>query len=196
MNFFCCFNQNKVMSTQNALLCIIPAVLILVFVLPIVVEVRLSYNPFENTGTVAVFWFRKKLKHYVFSLHLTYIIFENDKETKIQKLSFSGEDFETLKEFGSEIQNKIKLSKLYVFYNLGVDDAFSGAMIAGVINQLCTQLFLFLKSKKPTASLCVYDNVCYNKQVCEIAIKSKISISLFEIFYSWIYAFLKTKYNI
>lgn len=196
MNYFCKLNQNISMSTQNALLCIIPAIVILIFVFPIVVELRLSYNPFQNTGTIAVYWFRMKLKHYVFNLHMSYIVFENDKERKIQKLSFSGEDFEVLKEFAKEVEDKVKLKKLYVFYNLGALDAFSGAIIAGVINQLCVQTFLFLKNKKPTASMCVYDNVCYNKHVCEVAIKSKISISIFELIYSWVYAFLKTKYNI
>lgn len=181
------------MSTQNALLCIIPAILIILFVLPVVVEVRLSYNPIENTGTIALFLFRKKLLHYVFDLHMSYIVCRNDKETKIQKLSFSGEDFEVLKVFTDEIEDKLKLTKLYVFYNLGIDDAFSGAMISGLVNQLCIQAFLFLKSKKPTASMCVFDNVCYNRQVCEFAVKSVVSISLFETFYSYVYAFVKTK---
>lgn len=180
------------MDYRYAFYYLIPAVFILLIVFPILIEIRFSYNPLFNRGVVALFIFKKKIFYFLFSFHGTYIELQNEKETKTQELQFESEKFEVMEEFGMQVAKKLKLKKFYIFYNIGVGDAFCGAMLCGFINQIFSYLFLFLKSKKPTASFCVYDTVSYNKEVFELAGVTQISISLFDIAYSYLYSVIIT----
>lgn len=187
-NFFCDFEHDNFMNWQISLYYIIPAVFILLLIFPVLIEVRLSYNPLFNRGVVALFVLKKKIFYYIVSFHGSYIELENENETKRQKLEFSSPEFAVMEEFGKQVKDKIRLKKLYVFYNIGTGDSFSSAMLCGAINLALTQFFLMIKNKKPTASLCVYDTVSYNKVCSEIALIGQASISLFDIVYSYLYS--------
>lgn len=181
------------MNWQVSLYFLIPAVFILLLVFPIFVEVRLSYNPLYNRGVIALFIFRFKVFYFIFSFHGKYIELENEKTRKLQEIEFQSQQFAVIEEFMRQIKDKIRLKKLYVFYNIGTGDAFSSALVCGVLNQALTQIFLFLKGHKPTASFCIYDTVSYNKVTCEIASRTAISISFFDVAYSFILSLILTR---
>ena len=181
------------MSRLGVLWYLIPAILVFILIFPVFLEVRASYNPLLNKGVISVFLLKKQVLYYIISIHPGYIKLSNEKETKYQNLEFSSPQLAVVEEFTEQIKDKTKLKKLYVFYNIGVGDAFLSAMICGVINQSLTQFFLRLKQEKPTASFCVYDTVSYTKQTCEIALVSSLSISFFDIVYSFIYSVIITK---
>ncbi|MGN1201552.1 MAG: hypothetical protein ACI4R8_04805 [Candidatus Caccovivens sp.] len=174
---------------------IIPAIFVLLLVFPVFVEVRASFNPLYNRGVIALFVMKKKILYYIFSFHGKYIELQNENETQRQELQFDSPQFAVMEEFGKQIKDKIRLKKLYVFYNIGTGDAYTSALLCGFLNQFLTQFFLFLKSRKPTASLCVYDTVSYNKETCEVAGIVQISISFFDVVYSYIYSTILTKKN-
>ena len=134
------------MAWQNSLYYLIPVVLILLLIFPIFVEVRASYNPIFNRGVVALFVFKKKVFYYIFSIKGRYIELQNEDETKWQKLEFSSQKFAVVEKFMQEIKEKIKLKKLYVFYNIGVGDAFLNALVCGYVNEAIRQFFLRIKS--------------------------------------------------
>lgn len=186
------FNHNSTMSL-NFLYYIIPAVFILVLVLPVCAELRFSFNPLFNKGVVALLIFKKQVFYYIFSFHGTFIELQNENETKMQKLEFESEQFALMEEFSRQIKDKIRLKKFYVFYNIGTGDAMSSALLCGFLNVVLTQVFLFLKSKKPTASFCVYDTTSYNLQTFEVASVISASISFFDVVYSWLYSVIITK---
>ncbi len=178
---------------MTSLYYLIPAFVILILVFPIFTEIRVSVNPSYNRGVVALFVFGKKIFYYIVSLKGDAVELQNEKQTKMQKLEFSSPQFLFMEEFMRQIKDKVRLKKMYVFYNIGSGDAFSGALVCGFINQILTYLFLYLKSKKPTASFCVYDTVSYNKAVCEIAGRISASITLFDVLYSFVYSFIVQK---
>lgn len=194
-NFFCNFKQNIFMSWQNSLYFLIPATFILLLIFPVFVEARVSYNPLYNRGVVALFIFKIKLFYFIFSFHGQFIELENEKETKREKLEFQSQKFAVMEEFSKQIKSKVRLKKLYVFYNIGTGEASSSAMLCGFLNLILTQVFLIIKSKKPTASMCIYDTVSYNKTVFEIAGRMSISISVFDVVYSFILSVILTKRN-
>ncbi len=171
---------------------LIPAIFLIILVFPIFAEIRVSFNPFYNRGVVALFIFGFKVFYFIVSFHGTYIMLENEQETKKQQLDFSSQQFAVMEEFGKQIKDKIKLKKLYIFYNIGTADAFSSAMICGYINFFITQIFLYLKSYKPTASFCIYDTVSYNKQEFELAGRLSVSISFFDVVYSYLHSVIIT----
>lgn len=180
------------MNWQESLWYLIPAVVILILVFPVFLELRVSYNPLFNRGVIALFVFKKRVVYYIVSFHGGYIELRNEKETKTQNLEFSSPQFAVVEEFMRQIKDKIKLKKLYIFYNIGTGDAFMTALACGFFNQILTHLFLNLKSKKPTASFCVYDTISYNKQVCEVAGVTSLTISFFDVVYSFIYSVIIT----
>ncbi len=171
---------------------LIPAIFLLVLVFPIVVEVRVSANPLINRGVVALFVFGIKIFYFIVSFHGTYVLIENEEETKKQELDFKSHQFEFMQEFVGQMKDKIKLKKLYIFYNIGTGDAFSSSIVCGLINLAVTQFFVYLKSYKPTASLCIYDTVSYNKQEFEVAARSQVSISFFDVAYSYLSSVILT----
>ncbi len=181
------------MNSLISLFYLIPAVFIIILLFPIFVEIRLSYNPLFNKGVVALFVLKKQIFYYIFSFHGHYIELQNEKETKQQMLEFESPQFAVMEEFGKQIKDKVRLKKCYVFYNIGTGDALSSAVVCGVVNQILTQIFLFLKSKKPTASFGVFDTVSYNIEVCEIACVVQISISFFDVVYSYLYSVILYK---
>ncbi len=185
--------QNKAMDWKTSLYFLIPTAFMILLIFPVFVEVRVSFNPLFNRGVIALFVFKINVVYYIVSFHDYYIQLENQKETKQQKLEFFSPQFAVLEEFGKQIKDKIRLKKLYVFYNIGTGDAFSSAMVCGALNQALTQLFLRLKGKKPTASFCVYDTVSYNKITCEMAGRMSVSISFFDVVYSFLISLILTK---
>ena len=181
------------MDWEISLYYIIPALFLLLLVFPIFFEVRVSYNPIFNRGVIALFIFKKRIFYYIITLHKNGIEMQNETETKFQKLEFQSQQFAVMEEFGKQLKDKIKLKKCNVFYNIGTGDGFSSALVCGVLNQFLMHAFLIIKSHKPTASLCVYDTITYNKQMCELAVVAQISISFFDVVYSYIYSVIISK---
>ncbi len=181
------------MDTKTSLLLIIPAFIILLLVFPIFLEVKISLNPLKNRGVVALFLFKKKLIYYYVELHGKYITLINNTETKKEELEFDSPKFAVIEEFIKQVKDKVRLKYLFVYYNIGLGDAFRSAMLSASINQLLNFIFIRLKSKKPTASFCIYDTVSYNRTIFEMAGRIKISISIFDLVYSFIYSAIITK---
>ena len=181
------------MDLKTALLLIIPAVIIILLIFPIFLEVRVSYNPLLNRGVVALFLFKKKIFYYFLEIHGKYIVLINDTETKQEELNFQSQKFAIIEEFMKQIKDKIRVKHFFVYYNIGTGDAFTSSLLCAVINQLLNFFFVNLKSRKPTASLCVYDTVSFNREIFEMAINTKISLSLFDLVYSLIYSCIIVK---
>ncbi len=180
------------METTISLYFLIPAAVFLLLVFPVVVELRVAINPLTNLGVVALFVFGVKVFYYVVSFHGTYILLENESETKKQQLEFSSKQFVFMEEFVRQMKDKIKLKNLFVYYNIGTGDAFSSAITCGFLNLILTQIFLVIKSQKPTASLCIYDTVSYNKKEFTISARGKVSISFFDVAYSFLNSLIIT----
>ena len=174
-------------------LAVIPAVIILLFVLPIIIEVRVSFNPLYNRGVIALYIFRIKAFYYFFSFHGSVIKLENEKSLKVVQLKFSGRSLEILQSFTKEMWQKVKLKSLCVYYNVGVEDAFGSAMACGLLNQIFMQMFVQIKNRKPTATLVLFDNVLYNKFECELACRAKILLSFWDLFYSFVCVIFRAK---
>lgn len=178
-----------------ALLYLIPAVIILIFAIPIFVEVRVSFNLLFNCGAVGIFVFKIKVLTLSFSLHENNIDIKKDGKTQVKQIDFSSPEFEFGKEFLRQIKDKTKLKKLFVFYNIGLGDAKESALVCGWMNMILTMFFAFIKNEKPTASLQIFDTVSYNNFACVVSLRGEISISLIDVAYSFIYSLIikKTK---
>ncbi len=172
---------------------LIPFFLIIIFLIPIKIEGRASFNVLEMSGAFGIFLYSIKLSHELiwFENKKLYSRKENSIESK--ELEFSSQEMIFVQMLFKEIKDKTRLKELSVFYNLGVGDAFESAIIGGHLNVLLLSLMGVIKNAKPTASLGVFDTISYNREVCQFAIKAVMSISLFDVAYSLIRSVILTK---
>lgn len=169
---------------MNSLFLLIPLFLILLFFMPVLLHARLSFNLQSKSGAICLYLFGIKLFYYLYQIDGKTIILKNQKQTKEKSLSLENNDLLFLQILSKQIKDKTRLKQLYVFYNLGAGDAFASAVLGGMLNIAVLTFFTTIKSKKPTASLGIYDTISYNKTLFEVAIKGKISISLIDVAYS------------
>lgn len=169
---------------MDSLYLLIPTFFIVLFLSPVLVQARITFNLQSKSGVLCLYIFGIKILYYLYQLQGKTIILKNQKQTKQKSLSFEDKDLLFVENLSKQIKDKTRLKDLYVFYNLGAGDAFLSAMLGGILNVVVLTFFTSLKSKKPTASLGIYDTISYNKTLFEIALKGKISISLIDIVYS------------
>ena len=170
----------------------IPFFLILLLFLPIKLKLKFSCNLLKLNGAFGIFLFNKKIMHQQFWLKKRKIVLKDENKTDIVEIEFDSKEVIFADVFTKQIKDKTKLKELYLFYNLGLNDAFISSMFAGIINLASLIFFTNLKNTKPTASLCVYDTVSYNRLVLEFAVKTVMTISLIDIAYSFVISLIIT----
>lgn len=187
------WKQNNCMTDFGWLLYLIPFVFVVVLIFPIILEIRVSYNPIFNRGVVSLYFFKINFTYFFVSVCNGGLMIENEKTKKKIDIKFSDQKFEVVEELWRQMIDKVKLKKLLMFYSIGFGNAFDNAMLCGAINQIIIQIFLFVKSKKPTANLGLFDNVSYNTSTFEIAVRAQISLTFCDLVYSFLLAFIKRK---
>lgn len=173
----------------------IPFFIIILFFFPIKLEARASFNVLNFSGAVGVFLFKIKLLHQMFWIKGKKIITQNDDEIETVEMDFHSEEIIFLQTFMKEIKDKTRLKQLAVFYNIGTGDAFSSAMVAGLVNFVVTSLFTNIKNQKPTASLSLNNTISYNREIFQFALTCILSISLFDVLYSFCHSIVLSKHQ-
>lgn len=181
------------LSGMSSLYFLIPTVIIILLVMPIFLEVRLSFNLLNKSGVFCIYLFRKKLQYFKFEIEGREIKLKDEEETKEKQIDFDSPEIALYEEFSTQIKDKTRLRFIEVFYNVGLNDAFLTSMICGVINIAVLIFFTSLKNKKPTASLQLYNTSSFNKKVANLATVINLSISLFDVVYSFIISVILSK---
>ena len=181
------------LSDMSTLYFLIPTVIIILLVMPIFLEVRLSFNLLDKSGVFCIYLFLKKLQYFKFEIDGREIKLKDEEETKEKQIDFDSPEIALYEEFSTQIKDKTRLRFIEVFYNVGLNDAFLTSMICGVINIAVLIFFTSLKNKKPTASLQLYNTSSFNKKVANLATVINLSISLFDVVYSFIISVILSK---
>ena len=172
-----------------------PALFIFFLIFPLVFNLRVTIQPFQNVVVIAVLFFKIKLFYSEISISGKKIRIANDKKVVYKEIEFDKAEFDTMQHFIKKISNKVKIKSIDVLYNVGVGDAFQSAMLCGELNQLCLQSFVYLKHRKPTASLSLNGNVSYNDYVFVLVANNKFSFSILDLLSTFVYAFVTRKRN-
>lgn len=153
----------------------------------------MSFNVLDFSGAFGIFLYKKKVMHEQFWLKGKKIITKSDNEIETKEIDFQSSEVIFIQTLSQEIKDKTKLKEISIYYNIGFKDAFLSAMFAGFINLAITIFLTNVKNQKPTASLSLNDTVSYNREVCQLAVKLIMSISLFDIVYSLINSIILSK---
>ena len=170
--------------SMKSLYYLIPTFFILLSIVPFFFQVRITFSLDGLKGVFCIYIVKIRVKFYHYQIKGTTLILRNKKQTKEKSFEFDPKQLIIAQIFKDQIKNKARLKELFVFYNLGLDDAFRTSMVGGFINNFLITVFAFLKNKRPTASMGVYDTLSYNREVFEFAGKGSVSISLFDVAYS------------
>ena len=193
MYYFKNLVKNNGMTALESLYFLIPAVFILILVSPLFLKLNVAFNVLNQTGSLSIMINKFRVLYYKIIIKDKKIILENDKGVEVQEFGEDDPELLFVEELIKQLKDKIKLKDLLVFYNIGLLDAFTSAMVAGYINLILTIIFCGIKSEKPTANLNIYDTVSYNREIAEVMVLLKISISIFDILYSMLLALILSK---
>ncbi len=163
---------------------LIPFVFLIIFFIPIRLKVKASYNVFQNRGAMGLFVFRIKLKSLIFRTDNFDLKIYDSLNSQEESFDFSVQESVFAKYFIFQMKKMIKIKRININYNIGLDDAYKSAMLAGFVNAMFLSFISRLKFKKPKASFLLCDNVSFNKRVFEISANMCFSISLFAFVYS------------
>lgn len=170
----------------------IPFVVIVLFMLPIKFKVHFAFNVLERDGAFSFFLFNFKLMHQRFFIKGKKILLQNEKKADVIEIGPNSKEVVFLEVFSNVLRRKTRLKTLFLFYNIGIGDAFFSSMLGGIINLASLIFFTNLKNTRPTASMGVYDTISYNRQVLEFAVNGGASISLFDGVYSFVISLMIT----
>ncbi len=165
---------------------IIPAVIIFLLFLPIILELKVTYNVLNNMGVISLYVFKFNILYYFYEIKDNEISIKDKENNKGKTIDVNSPEFVFIMKFIKEVFDKLRLRKLDIYYNIGVNDAFLTSMTCGFVNLLCLSLFTRIKQEKPTATLGLYDTASYNKTEAVFIGNTNVSISFFDLVYSFI----------
>lgn len=178
---------------MNSLYFLFPTFFIILLVLPIFLEIRVSFNVLSKSGVFCIYIFKKKLQYFIFEIDGREIRLKDEQQTQEKQIDFDSPELAFYEELSSQIKDKTRLRFLEIFYNIGLGDAYLTSLICGTLNVAILIFFSSLKNSKPTASLALYNTSSFNKTVAELAVVVSLSISLFDVVYSLLNSVILSK---
>lgn len=178
---------------MQSLWLLIPLFLFILLILPILFEVRLSYNIYKNMGTLSLkLWFIR-IKLLTFKIKGKNLIIRTKKNAKQIEISLAGPEIKLLEQFSVQIKDKIKVKKLEFHSKIGTGDAFQSAMLSAGISIIVSMVWGYIKNQKDTAQIGIVNHTEYKEKVFQISLLGRISISIFDTLYSFIMASIIVK---
>lgn len=171
---------------------LIPTLIIFLMLTPIFFHVKGSYNVFDNKGAVGIFLFGMRVKWFTFYLDMDGVKLRDDDDKKDRDFDLNSAETLFYYNLIKQISNKTKIKLISVLYNIGFEDAFQTACFCGVVNLMLIMILTRVKCSKPTTSMLIYDNPSFNSKVFQVAVRTKFSITIFDVVYSLIVSLILT----
>ncbi len=171
---------------------------VLIFIVPIKMKIRLSYDLLKNRGVLGfgILFFKMRILSFKFKNMGLEIKSRSKKEKKEVELKIDKEELIYNERLLAQFRDKLKIRKLTFKATLGMGDAFKTAMVSGLLNILIVNLFIFIKNFKQTTSVKVGTKPEYNKELFRFKSQAEVSISLFDLLFCFLFALINTKRSI
>jgi len=170
----------------------IVATLILILVIPISFNVKITYNISKNRGLAQVRLWGMSLFFYRIKITSKKIILKNRKETKTIDFDINAPNVDLINEIQQQLFSRFFLKELTLYINWGNQkDASTVALAVSSLQIALNSLFTYIQSQKPTAELMLYIKPKYTTNNKFISFKTRFSISLTNIVQSILKAKIK-----
>lgn len=180
---------------MESLYFLILAAAILFIIFPFSFNIELAYDLKRNDGYFIIKVWRITLQSAGIKRKGKNIILLQRKDNKNLEVEVSSEQIRFLKTFVVEVKNKIRIRKLDVKTETGVKDPFKSAIFSSILSSIILSVFARLKTMQPTASFRLDNNTNFYDFAFDAKFFLRVSISVFDIFYSLILAVFKTEKN-
>lgn len=175
-------------SGMESIYLLIPLFLLLVFTIPLIINIRLSFNLKNYTGIVSIYLFKIKIILVIFRLKDHNVIVHKKSKKSESEFELSDKQKRFFEQFIFQIKDKVNIKTLVSFTRIGTQDALVTSIYNGLINSLFAMIFGYVKNLKPYAKIDVVSYPAFNRELFLITLCGKISISFFDILYSFFMA--------
>ena len=173
---------------MQSLWLLIPLFLFIIITIPIIIESRFSYNFEENVGFFSIkLWFFT-LATISIKIKGKYLIIRTNNDAKQVEISLIGPEIKLLEQLTVQIKDKIKVKKLEFHSNIGNGDAFETALLSSMFSIIIGIVWGYIKNQKDTASIIINSYPNYAEKNFLISLLARVSISIFDLIYSFIMA--------
>ena len=165
-------------------------IFIAIIVFQITLKLKVFFNIKNNIGNLELKLFNIKVLSYKLSIKHRCLVLTNKRgKNKYMPIEFSQESIQNYADFESILFRKIYFKKFSLFFNFGIKhNAFASAMVCGYVDILTKILYCILKTKKSEVKLKLKIYPSFESNVIKFQIKAKISLSLFDLFWSFVEA--------
>ncbi len=173
---------------MQSLWLLIPLFLFIIITIPIIIESRFSYNFEENVGFFSIKLWLFTLATISIKIKGKYLIIRTKNDAKQVEISLIGPEIKLLEQLTVQIKDKIKVKKLEFHSNIGNGDAFETALLSSMFSIIIGIVWGYIKNQKDTASIIINSYPNYAEKNFLISLLARVSISIFDLIYSFIMA--------
>ena len=161
--------------------------LLIVVVLQLTLKLKIFFNVKNNTGKLQFKFIFFTVFDYQISIKNMCLRFTSKKgKNKYIPLDLSQESIQNYADFQSILFRKIYFKTISIYFNFGVkSDAFLSSIICGYVDVFSKIFYAIFKTKKSELKMQLKVYPSFNKNVIKFSIKAKISLSLFDLFWSF-----------
>lgn len=168
----------------------------MLFVMPLTLKAKVYFNVKNNSGKIELKFVSIKILSYNFRffdgcLELT----KANGKRKYLPLKIDKQSIEVYTNVQDIIFRKIYLKHIGIYFNFGIDgNPFLSSMVVGYFDVLSKILYAVLKTQKSEVQMTSKCFPNFESTVIKIGIKAKISLSVYDMIWSFVEAkFIKAK---
>ncbi len=169
----------------------------LIIILQLTIKAKVIFNIKNNIGRFQVSFLKIKIFDYILSIESGCIKLTNKKKkNKYIPLEFDSQSIQEYTVFQDVLFRKIYFKQLGFYFNFGIESsAFCSAMTCGYVDIFAKIFYEIFKTKKSETKFLIKVYPNFNKSVIKIGFKAKISLSLFDLFWTFIETKTKNFFN-
>ncbi len=182
---------------MESLFLIIVLFVILLIVIPVNYSIGFNYDPYKNKGVFGIKFLFFRFRIAIFKIKGLGIEIKNKgnkKATEVQ-IVLDPEQFRYIKNLINQFKNKLKIKTVHFFSKVGAGDAFTSAMLSGAVLEIICVICAYLKNFKQTGPIEIGNKTEFNEKIFKLNFRIKISVSLFDLLYSFAIAKIKNWRN-
>ena len=170
-------------------------IILTIFSVQLTMKLKVYFNIKNNTGKLQLKFINIKIFDYKISLQSQCLCLTNKKgKNKYLPIELNQQSIQNYTDFESILFRKIYFKRLSIYFNFGLkSNAFASAMICGYADVFSKILYSILKTKKSEVIMRLKIFPSFNNNVIKFGIKAKISLSVFDLIWSFIEATLTRK---
>lgn len=166
---------------------------LLILIMPIIAKIHASFDILNNMGTISLYIFFVKIFAYKVKIQNKKIVLIANNKTKEIEMELSDKQYRFLKQFNSQMKQKIVIKKINAYSRIGLSNAGTSAILTGLFNAFIGSILAYVKNIKKSAQICVKSEPDYNGEHLVFAIYGSFTVTILDLIYAIIMSFIITK---